>query len=368
MSNKILFIDRDGTIVKEPLEDQQLDLYEKFEFLPGVITYLAKIVEEFNYQLVMVTNQDGLGTDSFPYEDFIGPHELMLKILEGEGIQFQEILIDDSFGHKPSPNRKPALGLVQHYLNPAFDLEHSFVIGDRMTDMQFAKHLGCQGVLIHEGIPKSSSDPSFVQVKDWAAIYEYLWQKERSAIIQRVTRETTVELSLVLDGKGRGNIDTGLTFFDHMLEQLVKHAALDLELRCKGDLEVDEHHTIEDVALSLGAAFAEAFQNKRGIQRYGFMLPMDDALTSVAIDIGGRPWLQWALSFEREYIGDFPTEMAYHFFKSLADEAKWNISIKAAGANEHHKIESVFKAFARSIAMAKKQERGQGLPTTKGVL
>lgn len=368
MNNKILFIDRDGTIVKEPVEDQQLDSYEKFELLPGVVTFLSKIVEEFDYQLVMVTNQDGLGTDSFPYEDFIGPHELLLKILEGEGIKFQEILIDDSFGHQPSANRKPALGLVKHYLNPAFDLAHSLVIGDRLTDMEFAENLGCQGVLINGGGLESSADSSFVKAKDWEAVYEYLWQQERSSVFKRVTRETTVELSLRLDGKGKGNIDTGLTFFDHMLEQLVKHASLDLDLRCIGDLEVDEHHTIEDVALSLGAAFAEAFQNKRGIQRYGFMLPMDDALTTVAIDIGGRPWLQWELNFQREFIGDFPTEMAYHFFKSFADEAKWNISIQSAGENEHHKLESVFKAFARSIAMAKKQDRGLGLPSTKGVL
>jgi len=367
MSNRILFIDRDGTIVKEPKEDQQLDSFHKFEFLPGVITYLAKIVRELDYQLVMVSNQDGLGTESFPYEDFIGPQELMLKILAGEGIRFQEILIDDSFGHTPSPNRKPATGLVQHYFNPAFDLAHSYVIGDRITDMQLADNMSCKGILISEEALTTDDKVTYQQVRGWADIYEYLWRKERSAVVKRVSRETTVELSMVLDGKGRSIIDTGLSFFDHMLEQLVKHAAIDLELKCKGDLKVDEHHTIEDVAISLGSAFAEAFHNKRGIQRYGFMLPMDDVLTSVALDISGRPWLNWEVQFDREYIGDFPTEMAFHFFKSFADQAKWNIAIKAEGENEHHKLESIFKALAKSLKMAKRQEESRDLPTTKGI-
>lgn len=363
---KVLFIDRDGTIIKEPVEDQQVDSLEKLEFVPGSITYLRKIKLELDYVFVMVTNQDGLGTSSFPEESFWPAHNKMLEILEGEDIAFEDILIDRSFEHENLPTRKPGTAMLQKYLDAGFDLNKSYVIGDRVTDVQLAKNLGTQSILFSS---KAEQDPTFT-AQSWKEIYDFLRLPDRRAKVERKTKETEIVVSLNLDGTGKTNISTGLGFFDHMLDQIGRHAGIDLDIRVSGDLHVDEHHTIEDTAIALGQALSEAIGDKKGINRYGFLLPMDDSLAQVAIDFGGRPWLVWDAEFRREKVGDMPTEMFYHFFKSFADASKCNLNIKVEGDNEHHKIEAIFKALAKSIKMAVKRNKDglNKLPTTKGLL
>lgn len=362
---KVLFIDRDGTLIIEPTTNFQVDSLEKLEFYPGVFQNLSKIAKELDFELVMVTNQDGLGTESFPFEDFIKPHEKMLEAFENEGIFFSEILIDRSFEHEKLPTRKPGTGMLEKYIYGNYDLENSFVIGDRSTDIQLAKNLGTKAIFINN-IHNENAD---LTTQDWSEIYSYLKQIPRKSKIVRKTNETEVEIEINLDGNGNSEISTGLHFFDHMLEQISKHGNLDLKIKVKGDLQVDEHHTIEDTGIVLGEAILKALGSKKGIERYGFLLPMDDCLSQVAVDFGGRPWLVWNVDFNREKIGDVPTEMFYHFFKSFTDSAKCNINIKAEGENEHHKIESVFKAFAKAIKMAVKQtDQNFNLPTTKGRL
>lgn len=363
---KVLFIDRDGTIIKEPFPDLQVDSLEKLEFVPGAITNLKRISEELDYSFVMVTNQDGLGTDSFPEDTFWPAHNKMLNILEGEGVKFDDILIDRSFEHEQLPTRKPNTGLLTHYLEGDFDLAASFVIGDRVTDIQLAKNLGSQGIYLNNKTVKGAIFCS----EQWSEIYDFLRMPDRVAIISRKTNETDIKIELNLDGTGSTKIDTGLKFFDHMLDQIGKHAGVDLYIKVIGDLEVDEHHTIEDTAISLGEAFFQALGDKKGINRYGFLLPMDDSLAQVAIDFGGRPWLVWEADYKREKVGDMPTEMFYHFFKSFADASKCNLNIKVVGDNEHHKIEATFKAFAKCIKMAVKRNENElnVLPSTKGQL
>ena len=362
---KVLFIDRDGTLIIEPPTDFQVDSLEKLEFYPGVFQNLSKIVKELDYELVMVTNQDGLGTESFPFENFTKPHEKMLKTFENEGIFFSDILIDKSFENENSPNRKPEIGMLGKYIYGDYDLKNSFVIGDRLTDIQLAKNLGSKAIFISE----SENQNAELTTKNWNEIYQYLKQIPRKANVFRKTNETEIEIDLNLDGSGNSKISTGLNFFDHMLEQISKHGNLDLKIKVKGDLQVDEHHTIEDTGLVLGEAFVKALGKKKGIERYGFLLPMDDCLSQIAIDFGGRPWLVWNVNFKREKIGDVPTEMFEHFFKSFSDTAKCNLNIKSEGENEHHKIESMFKAFAKTIKMAVKQtDQNYNLPSTKGSL
>lgn len=362
---KILFIDRDGTLIIEPPTDFQVDSLEKLEFYPGVFQNLSKIAKELEYELVMVTNQDGLGTESFPDMDFIKPHEKMLKAFENEGIVFSEILIDKSFEYENLPTRKPGIGMFAKYIYGDYDLAKSYVIGDRITDIQLAENLGSKAIFINE-IPNQNAD---LTTKEWSEIYSFLKQVPRKARILRKTNETDIEIEVNLDGKGKSEISTGLHFFDHMLEQISKHGSLDLKINVKGDLQVDEHHTIEDTGIALGEAVLNALGKKKGIERYGFLLPMDDCLAQVAIDFGGRPWLVWDADFKREKIGDVPTEMLYHFFKSFADSSRSNLNIKAEGENEHHKIESIFKAFAKAIKMAVNQsDPTYSLPTTKGSL
>jgi imidazoleglycerol-phosphate dehydratase/histidinol-phosphatase len=362
---KVLFIDRDGTLIIEPTTNFQVDSLEKLEFYPGVFQNLSKIAKELDFELVMVTNQDGLGTESFPFEDFIKPYEKMLEAFENEGIFFSEILIDRSFEHEKLPTRKPGTSMLGKYIYGNYDLENSFVIGDRSTDIQLAKNLGTKAIFINN-IHNENAD---LTTQDWSEIYSYLKQIPRKSKIVRKTNETEVEIEINLDGNGNSEISTGLHFFDHMLEQISKHGNLDLKIKVKGDLQVDEHHTIEDTGIVLGEAILKALGSKKGIERYGFLLPMDDCLAQVAVDFGGRPWLVWNVDFNREKIGDVPTEMFYHFFKSFTDSAKCNVNIKAEGENEHHKIESVFKAFAKAIKMAVKQtDQNFNLPTTKGRL
>lgn len=362
---KVLFIDRDGTLIIEPTTNFQVDSLEKLEFYPGVFKSLSKIAKELDFELVMVTNQDGLGTESFPFEDFIKPHEKMLEAFENEGIFFSEILIDRSFEHEKLPTRKPGTGMLGKYIYGNYNLENSFVIGDRSTDIQLAKNLGTKAIFINN-IHNENAD---LTTQDWSEIYSYLKQIPRKSKIARKTNETEVEIEINLDGNGNSEISTGLHFFDHMLEQISKHGNLDLKIKVKGDLQVDEHHTIEDTGIVLGEAILKALGSKKGIERYGFLLPMDDCLAQVAVDFGGRPWLVWNVDFNREKIGDVPTEMFFHFFKSFTDSAKCNVNIKAEGENEHHKIESVFKAFAKAIKMAVKQtDQNFNLPTTKGRL
>lgn len=375
---KVLFIDRDGTLIKEPA-DYQVDAYAKLKFYPAVFKYLGKIAEELNYELVMVTNQDGLGTDAFPEDTFWPVHELMMQCFAGEGIHFAEVVIDRTFAHQQAPTRKPNTGLLQHYLDGTFDLGSSFVIGDRLTDIQLAKNMGAKGIWLNTdpelgaselGDGKSDlEDTIALKTLDWKDIYEFLKRDSRSARIHRVTKETDILIELNLDGSGVMDNDTGIGFFDHMLDQLAKHSNSDLAVKVKGDLHIDEHHTIEDTALALGEAFRKALGDKRGIQRYGFCLPMDDCLAQVAIDFGGRPWLVWDAQFKREMIGAMPTEMFFHFFKSFSDAAACNLNIKAEGDNEHHKIEAIFKAFAKAVKMAKTKDlSSQELPSTKGIL
>ncbi len=369
---KVLFIDRDGTLIIEP-PDEQIDSLEKLEFLPGVITWLGKIVRETSYELVMVTNQDGLGTDRFPENTFWPAHEKMVKTLANEGIVFANTFIDRSFPHENLPTRKPGIGMLKEFLNGSYDLENSYVIGDRVTDIQLARNLGSKGILINDGSLSAVLQEQALEqycglvTTRWEDIYRLLAKRERKATVERTTKETDVRIRLNLDGTGVSNITTGLGFFDHMLDQVAKHGGVDLAIDVKGDLHIDEHHTIEDTALALGEALLNALGDKRGVARYGFCLPMDDCLAQVAIDFGGRPWLMWDATFTREKIGEMPTEMFYHFFKSFSDTARCNLNVKAEGTNEHHKIEAIFKAFARSIRMAI-QISGHELPSTKGVL
>jgi len=373
---KVLFIDRDGTLALEP-EDFQLDSLEKLVFYPGVFTYLGKIAREMDYELVMVTNQDGLGTESFPEEDFWPTHHFLLKSFENEGVKFHEVLIDKSFPSDNAPTRKPRTGLLTAYLDDSkYDRSRSFVIGDRLTDMELSKNLGAKGIFLAQddtlgAVEVVGEVESSIALKttSWKAIYDFLKLEQRVVRRKRTTNETAIEMALNLDGSGKSKIHTGIAFFDHMLDQLARHGGMDLELTVKGDLEVDEHHTIEDTAIVLGEAFAEALGDKLGIERYGFCLPMDDCLAQVAIDFGGRNWLVWKADFKREMIGQMPTEMFLHFFKSFSDGAKANINIKAEGSNEHHKIEAIFKAFAKAIKSAVKRDPDKMiLPSTKGSL
>ncbi|GAB6120825.1 bifunctional histidinol-phosphatase/imidazoleglycerol-phosphate dehydratase HisB [Dysgonomonas termitidis] len=371
MKKRALFIDRDGTIVIEPPVDYQLDSLEKLEFYPKVIRNLYFIRKNLDFEFVMVTNQDGLGTSSFPEDTFWPAHNLMLKTLQGEGITFDDILIDRSFPEDNAPTRKPRTGLLGKYMNEEYDMTHSFVIGDRLTDVELAKNLGAKAIFLRDDmdVPAGLQDACVLQTTDWDIISEFLFAGERKAEVKRTTKETDIYIALNLDGKGICDITTGLGFFDHMLEQIGKHSGIDLTIKVKGDLNVDEHHTIEDTAIALGEALYKAFGDKRGIERYGYYLPMDDCLCSVALDFGGRPWLVWDTEFHRERVGDMPTEMFLHFFKSLSDSAKMNLNIKAEGANEHHKIEGIFKAFARAVKMAKKRDIfNYELPSTKGVI
>lgn len=351
----LLFIDRDGTILQEPA-DEQIDSFEKFHFVPGVISALRFLRQHTDYRFVMVSNQDGLGTSSYPEADFWPTHNLMLEILKGEGVEFDDILIDRSFPAENLPTRKPGTGMLTAYMDGSYDLAGSFVIGDRESDAQLACNLGCRALILGEGMT-------------WEKITEIVYAGPRCASVTRTTKETDITVTLDLDGTGKSTISTGLGFFDHMLEQIAKHGSIDLDIRVKGDLHVDEHHTIEDTALALGEALVQALGDKRGIERYGFCLPMDDCLCSVALDFGGRPWLVWDAEFKREKVGDMPTEMFLHFFKSLSDAARMNLNIKAEGQNEHHKIEGIFKALARAIRMAIRRDiNNMQLPSSKGIL
>lgn len=373
---RALFIDRDGTLVIEPPVDYQLDSLEKLVFYPKVFRNLYFIRKQLDFEFVMVTNQDGLGTDSFPEDTFWPAHDKMLKTLEGEGIRFDDILIDRSFPEENSPNRKPRTGMLGRYLSGEYALANSYVIGDRLTDMQLAANLGAKGIWLRPDddearqlLTENTAISPVLITDDWDRITEYLFAGERRATIRRTTKETDIFVEVNLDGHGRTEISTGLGFFDHMLDQIGKHSGIDLTVRVKGDLEVDEHHTIEDTAIALGEALLKALGDKRGIERYGYCLPMDDCLCSVALDFGGRPWLVWDAAFHREKVGDMPTEMFLHFFKSLSDAARMNLNIKAEGTNEHHKIEGIFKALARSIKMAIRRDIYRyELPSTKGAL
>ena len=374
---KILFIDRDGTLIWEPPNDFQIDSFEKFKFLPGVIYWLGKIVRELDYELVMVTNQDGLGTDTFPEDTFWPVQNLLLQILGSEGIKFSEVCIDRTFEADNQLTRKPNTGMLTNYLNGNYDLNNSFVIGDRITDVKLAKNLGAKAIFLKNYDTANDYEKEItIQVNAWEEIYYFLKLPERSVKQERITKETSISIELNLDGKGNSTISTGLAFFDHMLEQIAKHGNFDLNITAKGDLQIDEHHTIEDVGIALGEAFLKALGDKKGIERYGFsvpagrqVLPMDDCLAQVAIDLGGRNWIVWEAEFKREKIGEMPTEMFFHFFKSFSDAAKCNLNIKAEGVNEHHKIEAIFKAFAKTIKIAvKRDQNNMSLPSTKGVL
>ena len=361
---KVLFIDRDGTLVIEPPVDFQIDSLEKLEFYPQVFQYLSRIARELEYELVMVTNQDGLGTPSFPEETFWPAHHKMVKAFENEGVVFSEILIDRSFEHENLPTRKPGTALLTHYTKGGYDLENSYVIGDRKTDVRLAGNLGCKAIYLNA----DKTDDAVLCTTDWAEIYAFLKSEPRKGVVRRKTSETDISVEVNLDGSGKSRITTGLGFFDHMLEQIVRHGNVDISIRVNGDLHIDEHHTVEDTAIALGEAFSQALGKKKGIERYGFLLPMDDCLAQVAIDFGGRPWLVWEVDFKRERIGDVPAEMFAHFFKSFSDNARCNLNIKAEGDNEHHKAEAIFKAFAKSIRMAVKRGENAGIPSTKGIL
>lgn len=352
---KILFIDRDGTILREP-EDEQIDSFEKFKFLPGAISALRFLRQHTDYLFVLVSNQDGLGTDAYPEADFWPTHNLMLDILHGEGIDFDAQHIDRSFPEDNLPTRKPGIAMLTEYLTGNYDIAGSYVIGDRHTDALLAQNLGCQSLILSDEM-------------DWERIREVAYAGERTAEVRRTTKETDIHIHLNLDGNGKADIQTGLGFFDHMLEQIAKHGNIDLSIQAKGDLHVDEHHTIEDTGLALGECLLKAMGDKRGIERYGYCLPMDDCLCQVALDFGGRPWLVWNAEFHRERIGEMPTEMFLHFFKSLSDAARMNLNIRAEGENEHHKIEGIFKALARALKMAIRRDvEHMQLPSSKGIL
>jgi imidazoleglycerol-phosphate dehydratase/histidinol-phosphatase len=375
---RVLFIDRDGTIIKETV-DEQIDAFEKMIFYPKAFTFLGKIAKELDYELVMITNQDGLGTDVFPEDTFWPVHNFILKSFENEGVVFDKVFLDRTFPHENANTRKPGTGLLTEYFSDDYDLENSFVIGDRLTDMELAKNLGSKGIFINDEtnlgtgeitVKRDELDSHIaIESNDWEKIYEFLKLNDRTAEIHRKTNETDIAIKLNLDGTGKSDIKTGLAFFDHMLDQLARHGQMDLMIKVDGDLEVDEHHTIEDTGIALGEVFHSALGNKLGIERYGFCLPMDDCLAQSAIDFGGRNWLVWDADFKREMVGDMPTEMFHHFFKSFTDGAKANLNIKAEGTNEHHKIEAIFKTFAKSIKMAVKRDvEKMVLPSTKGVL
>lgn len=376
---KLLFIDRDGTLVLEP-DDYQVDSFSKLIFYPGVFKYLTKIVEELDFDLVIVTNQDGLGTESNPEDCFWPVHNFIINTFEGEGVFFKEVIIDKTFAHENLPTRKPGTALLTHYFDGnKYDLANSFVIGDRVTDISLAKNLGSKAIWINKNEKLGADEviDNTIALKEyialpttsWKEIYEFLKVGKREIEHRRTTKETDIYIKLNLDGKGNAKIDTGVPFFDHMLEQIARHGSIDLEITAKGDLHIDEHHTIEDTGITLGEAIAKALGDKRGIERYGFCLPMDDCLAQTAIDFGGRNWLVWDAEFKREKIGEMPTEMFYHFFKSFSDASKCNLNVKAEGTNEHHKIEAIFKAFAKSIKMAAKRDtNNMQLPSTKGLL
>lgn len=366
---RVLFIDRDGTLIEEP-EDFQIDSFRKLRLLPGVISNLSRIAAGTDFELVMVSNQDGLGTEAFPEAEFFPVQNFLLDLLENEGIKFNDILIDRSFEHERKETRKPGTGMLANYLNGEWDLQNSFVIGDRPTDIELARNLGCRAIFVVNSNFPAALDVEGIacRANNWDEISEFLLLPPRKVDFRRTTSETDISIELDLDGTGRADIKTGLAFLDHMLAQLARHGGLDLTILAHGDLHIDEHHTIEDIAITLGEAFSQALGNKRGVERYGFCLPMDDCLAQVALDLSGRNWIVWDAEFKREKIGDVPTEMFFHFFKSFTDHARCNLNVKAEGSNEHHKIESIFKAFAKSIKMAVKRERGGILPTTKGVL
>ena len=376
-----MFIDRDGILIKEAPPTYQIDSFDKLEFYPEVFVYLSKVATELDFELMMVTNQDGLGTASFPEEKFLPVQNFILKTLESQEIRFSEIFIDKTFAKDNAPTRKPGTAMLTKFINnPGYDLTNSFVIGDRITDMKLAKNLGCKGFWLNndaslgakevkDSVEELRKSTIVLESSNWKDIYEYLKLPPRTVTHTRNTNETKIDIELSLDGTGKPNIHTGLGFFDHMLEQIAKHGSLDLNIQCKGDLHIDEHHTIEDVGIALGETFLKALGNKKGIERYGFLLPMDDCLAQVAIDFGGRNWIVWGAEFKREKIGEMPTEMFFHFFKSFSDAAKANLNVKAEGENEHHKIEAIFKAFAKAIKMAVKRDiNNNTLPSTKGVL
>jgi len=363
---RVLFIDRDGTIIREP-DDFQVDVIEKLRFLPGAISNLAKIAKETDFVLVMVTNQDGLGTDSFPEKDFYPAQNLMLQMLADEGVEFADVYVDPTLPHENAPTRKPGTGMLSKYMTGEYDLANSYVIGDRSTDVQLALNLGAKAICIRNPNHPLKDGQYAVVVDGWDQVYKVLKRPERKVRHRRTTKETDIAVELNLDGNGKAVITTGISFFDHMLEQIARHGSVDLKIEAKGDLHIDEHHTIEDVAITLGEAFSLALADKRGMERYGFCLPMDDCLAQVAIDFGGRNWIVWDAEFKREKIGEMPTEMFFHFFKSFSDKALCNLNIKAEGTIEHHKVEAIFKAFAKAVKMAVRRD-GDSLPTTKGVL
>ena len=378
MKKRVLFIDRDGTLIKEPA-DEQIDAFDKLIFYPKVFQYMSKICKELDFEIVMITNQDGLGTEIYPENSFWPVHDFVIDAFKNEGVFFDEQFIDRTFAKENAPTRKPNTGLLSKYFSEDYDLENSFVIGDRLTDIELAKNLNAKGIYINDNtnlgtneitVKREELDNYIVlETNDWEEIHRFLKVKERTGSIKRNTNETKIEIDLNLDGTGKSNIDTGLAFFDHMLDQIARHGQLDLNIKVIGDLEVDEHHTIEDTAIALGELFNKVLSSKLGIERYGFCLPMDDCLAQVAIDFGGRNWLVWEANFKREMIGKMPTEMFLHFFKSFTDGAKCNLNIKAEGTNEHHKIEAIFKAFAKAIKMAVKRDvEKMILPSTKGIL
>ena len=380
MKKKVLFIDRDGTLITDPPPSYQVDSFPKLEFYPHVFEYMTRIAKELDYELVMITNQDGLGTEEFPEDTFWPVHNFIMKTLKNEGIHFEKIFIDRTFPHENNPTRKPGTALLTEYLNnDSYDIANSFVIGDRITDVLLAKNLGCKALYLKNNeslgadeVTQSQEEVTkaiALETTEWKEIYEFLKLPSRKIYHERKTNETQISIELNLDGKGKADNKTGLAFFDHMLDQLARHGNMDLKIECKGDLHIDEHHSIEDTGIALGEAMAKALGDKRGIERYGFLLPMDDCLAQVAVDFGGRAWLVWDVEFKREKIGEMPTEMFYHFFKSFSDAAKCNLNIKAEGVNEHHKIESIFKAFAKAVKMAVKRDvNNNALPSTKGIL
>jgi imidazoleglycerol-phosphate dehydratase/histidinol-phosphatase len=378
MKKKVLFIDRDGTMIKEPA-DEQIDSFEKLIFYPKAFTYLGKIAKELDFELAMITNQDGLGTEIYPENTFWPVHNFIMSSFENEGVVFEDVFIDRTFPHENANTRKPKTGLLGKYFSEAYDLENSFVIGDRLTDVELAKNLGAKGIFINDNTNLGTDEISVkrteleqfiaLESNDWQKIYEFLKLENRTVELTRNTNETKIYIKLNLDGTGKSDISTGIAFFDHMLDQIARHGSMDLTIQVQGDLEVDEHHTIEDTMIALGEVFSKALGNKLGIERYGFCLPMDDCLAQVAIDFGGRNWLVWDADFKREKIGEMPTEMFYHLFKSFTDGARCNLNIKAEGTNEHHKIEGIFKAFAKAIKVAVKRDPEKMiLPSTKGML